>query len=347
MPTRRSFTLGTVATLAAGIAGPRMAAAAETVRIGQATAALSFMPLWAARALDTFAAQGLTASVAVLPGGDPASLAALDAGDIDLAAVGPEAVLRAVAKGQPFQIVSSLMSQVTLQLVVSKAFLDRTGVKPSDPLEKRLAALKGALVGVSAIAGTQDTMARWLASKGGLDPKTGIQVAQVGSPPAIQAALENKRIEAFILSPPEGYIAEARGYGSVLVSVGSDFPDIARQPYLVLVAKTPVPDAVSARITATLRALQAASAELVAKPEETGRAIQVKFFQKAEPEAIAAAVKVMKDGVADGGALDAQEFANLFRFSAEVGTSLGKDYDAASSENTLWTNRYVAAAKAR
>ena len=55
----------------------------------------------------------------VLPGGDASALAALDSGDIDLAAVGSEAVLRAAAKGQPFEIVYTLMSKVTLQLVVS------------------------------------------------------------------------------------------------------------------------------------------------------------------------------------------------------------------------------------
>ena len=170
----------------------------------------------------------------------PPALAALDTGDIDLAAVGPETVLRAVAKGQPFEIVYTLMSKVTLQLVVAPSFLEKAGVKPSDPLEKRLAALKGATVGVAALAGAQEIAARWLAAKGGLDPKNDIKVAQVGSPPAIQAALETKRIDAFVLSPPEGYLAAKAGAGTVLISPGEEFPLLANQPYLVLVAKKPM-----------------------------------------------------------------------------------------------------------
>src|SRR5258708_20490897 len=90
---------------------PTFASAQATVRIAQGVASLSFLPVWGARALNTFAAEGLTATVLMSPGGDPAALAALDAGDADLAAVGPEPALRAVAKGQPFQVVYNLMSQ--------------------------------------------------------------------------------------------------------------------------------------------------------------------------------------------------------------------------------------------
>src|SRR3954462_4609037 len=164
--TRNAMVSAAVVALVALGAGRSLAEDA-TVRIAQATSALSFLPIWAARALDSFKAQGLTLSTTVVPGGDPNALAALDSGDVELAAVGPEAVLRAVAKGQPFQIVASLMSKVTLQLVVSTEVVNRTGVKATDSLEQRIAALKGATIGVSSIGGAQDTAARWLASKGG------------------------------------------------------------------------------------------------------------------------------------------------------------------------------------
>ena len=201
------------------------------------------LPLWGARALNTFAAEGLTATV-VTPGGDPAALAALDTGDVDLAAVGTETVLRAAAKGQPFEIVYNLMSKVTLEVVVAPSFLEKTGVKPGDPLEKRIAALKGATIGVGAIGGTQETAARWpMAKAGSMDPKPTSRFMQVGGPPALQAALENKRIDAFILSPPEGYLAAKTGAGTVLISLGDRvFLLLANQPYLVLVAKKPMDD---------------------------------------------------------------------------------------------------------
>jgi NitT/TauT family transport system substrate-binding protein len=320
---------------------PALASAQQPVRIAQGFSALSFLPLWGARALNTFGSEGLTGTILSSPGGDPAALAALDAGDADLAAVGTETVLRAVAKGQPFQIVYSLMSKVTIEVVVSPSFLEKTGVKPGDPLDKRIAALKGATVGVAAVGGTQETAMRWLAAKGGLDPKTDIKIAQVGGPVALQAALENKRIDAFALSPPEGYLATKSGAGTILISLGDDFPLLAKQPYLVLVAKKPIDDKASDLIVKTVRAMQAASAALVTDPESTALSIQKQFFAKADPAAIIAAVKSMNSGVADGGKLEVAAIQNQLTFSREVGTNFGKDFDAAASQNDLWTNNYV------
>ena len=82
----------------------RLASAQQTIRIAQGVSSLSFLPLWAARALNTFSARRTDRERrGRSPGGDPAALAALDAGDVDLAAVGTETALRAVAKGQPFR----------------------------------------------------------------------------------------------------------------------------------------------------------------------------------------------------------------------------------------------------
>jgi ABC-type nitrate/sulfonate/bicarbonate transport system substrate-binding protein len=320
---------------------PTLASAQQTLRIAQGFASLSFLPVWAARALNTFAAEGLSVTAVISPGGDPSALAALDSGDVDLAAVGTETALRAAAKGQPFEIVYSLMSKVTLEVVVAPSLLEKAGVKPGDPLEKRIAALKGAIIGVGAIGGTQETAARWLVAKGGLDPKADIKIAQVGSPAALQAALENKRIDAFVLSPPEGFLATKSGSGTILIALGDEFPLLANQPYLVLVAKKPIDDKTSDLIVKTVRAMQSASAALVKDPEQGAVAIQKQFFAKADPDAIAAAVKALSSGVASRGRLDVQNFENQLVFSREVGTNFGKDFDAAASQDDLWTNSFV------
>ena len=236
---------------------------------------------------------------------------------------------------------------MTLEFVAAPGLLDRAGIKPGAPLPERLAALKGAVVGVAAIGGAQEAAARWLAAKGGLDPKSDIKVAQVGNPVAIQAALENKRIDAFVLSPPEGYLAEKAGSGKILVSFGRDFPQLANQPYLVLAVKTPLDDAKSALIIKTARAMQTASAALREKPEETALAIQKQFFPKADPQAILTAIKSLSSGTADDGKLDAESVQNALVAGKDAGIDFGKELDARSSEEKLWTNRFVAAAKSR
>lgn len=328
---RRAF-----AALLAATALPSVARAQTRprIRIGQATPAISFLPLMAARALGSFAAEGLDLEWAAIPGGDPTTLAALDSGDLDLAAVGSETVLAAIAKGLPFQIVASMMSKVSLELVVSPAFLKRTGVAPSDPLATRLAALKDAVVGVSAIGGTQDRAVRWLATQGGLNAKTGLQISNVGAPAALQAALENGRIEAFVLSPPEGLVAEDSGAGKVLIRIGDAFPQLRNVPSLVLVAKTPVAN--PALVASALRAMAAAAAQVTADPRAVGLAIHKALFARAKQGLIVAAVESLKDGVADGGRLREDGMAALIRFASETGGEPIRNLAA----GMFWTNAY-------
>ncbi len=323
------------ATLLAALAALPGQAPRPAVRIGQATPAVSFLPVMAARALDTFGASGLALEWAAIPGGDPAALAALDSGDIDLAAVGSETLLNAIVRGQPFQLVASLMSKVSLELVVSSKLLERTGLSPADdPLPKRLAALKGAVVGVSAIGGTQDRAARWLARQAGLDPRTGVQVAMAGPPPAIQAALEAGRIDAFVLSPPEGLLAEDARTGHVLIRMGDEFPALKGVPSLVLAVKTPV--AKRALVVAALKALQAASAQVLADPAASAAAIQKALFPRLKPEVLAAAIIGLKNGIEDRGRLSPAGMAALVAYAGEAAAGL----DAAHGEGRFWTNAY-------
>lgn len=313
------------------------AQAAETVRIGQAATSLSFLPLYAARSLDSFKQAGMDLKLVTITGGDPNALAALDSGDIDLAAVGSDTVLNAVSKGQPFQIVYSLMSSVTIELVVSNDFMARAGVTPSSPLKDRIAALRGATVGVSAIGGAQDRMLKWLAAQGGLDPKTDVKVAQVGPPPALQAALENHRIDAFVLSPPQGFIASDAKYGTVLISLGNEMPQLKEVPYLVLVAKTPVDDKTKKLITDTAKVLNSASTALTADSAGLSDKIQAGFFHEAKPEAIRNAVDVMKSGITGHGELTQTGIDRLLDLSAKSGATLPSEV----KEGSFWTNEYL------
>ena len=109
----------------------------------------------------------------------------------------------------------------------------------------------------------------------------------------------------------------------------------------VLVAKKPIDDKTSELIVKTVRAMQSASAALVKDPEGGAAAIQKQFFAKADPESITAAVKALTAGVAGGGRLDVQNIRNQLMFSKEVGIDFGKDFDAAVSQNDLWTNSFV------
>ena len=312
---------------------PVVAATRDTVRIGQATTTLGFLPVWASRAFDTFAQRNLDLTWAIINGGDPATLAALDSGDIDLAATGSDSVLEAVAKGLPYRIIYSLMSKMSLNMTVSHEFLRRTGASVEQPLDVRIKKLKDALVGVTAVGGAQDRTVRWLASKAGLDPKKDVQIVQVGSSAALGAALANGRIDAFMLTAPEGEIAEAGGYGTMYIRPDHDMPEITGMPSLVLVARSDADEATKLKIVETLRALNAGSEALLANVEDGAERLRTKFFPKVDREVMRVSVESLVDGIKDDGLLNQHRADLLVKFVVESGRTAPSDQ--------FWTNEYV------
>jgi NitT/TauT family transport system substrate-binding protein len=317
---------------------------ATSLRIGQATTSVSFLAIWAARALDTFKPQGIDLKWAAIPGGDPTVLAALDAGDIDLAAVGTDTPLAAVAKGQDFVLVYALMSQMSLELVVSNAFLARKGISPSDPLQKRIESLKGVTIGVSAVRGAQDRVARWLVAQAGLDPASDIKMALIGAPPAIHAALDHEQIDGFLLSPPEGYLTEEAGTGKILIRIGTELPGVKDLPFLALVAKKPLTGARFDLAVKAARALDAASDAVLRDPAQAAGAIQRRFFAKQSPQALLTAVEAMKEGIAHKGEFAPRQIDALLRFTVETDPEVAERLKTRAADGDFWTNAVATAA---
>jgi NitT/TauT family transport system substrate-binding protein len=308
----------------------------DKIRLGQPTNSLSFLKTFASRALDTFAAENIALEYASVPGGDPAVLAAVDSGDLELAAVGSDTALAAIAKGQPFKIIYTLMNRLPYDLTVSKAFLAKTGVAVDAPLDKRLGILQTAVVGVTALGGAQDRVARWLAAQAGIDPKS-VKLAAVGSPPALGAALENGRIDAFVLSPPESAIAVDRDYGVVLVHPSKEIAGTDKIPSLVLAARAEPTAEVRGRIIRSLRAMNQASNEVLADPNKVADKIAEKFFSKIPASIIRASVNALADGLTGEGRFSDESIAALLKFSTQTG-------GAAPQAQDFWTNGYVDAA---
>jgi NitT/TauT family transport system substrate-binding protein len=335
---RRQLMMAALAPALLYRASGAFAAAKQTVKIGQATTTLGFLPIWAARAFDTFAQQGLDLSWAAINGGDPAALAALDGGEIDLAATGSDTVLDAVSKGQPFQIVYSLMSKMSLNLTASTAYIKRSGISKDQPVAARIKSLKNATIGVSAVGGAQDRTVRWLAGKGGMDPRKDIQVVQVGSATALGAALENGRIDAFMLSAPEGQIAEAGGYGQIYIEPDVDFADIKGMPSLVLVARQDANQAAQARIISSLRAINAGSQALLAELDAGSDKVGQRYFPNIPSEVMRKSVRSLADGIRDNGLLNQERAQLLIKFVVESGRT------PPAGDAPFWTNRYVESA---
>lgn len=332
---RRTILLSALATPL--LATPDWAATAGKVRIGLPTNSLSYVKIFAARALDTFAAQNVAMEFAMVPGGDPTVLAAVDSGDLDLAAVGGDSSLAAIAKGQPFKLIYTLMNRLPYVLTVSNKYLEKVGVSKDAALEKRIGVMADAVIGVTALGGAQDRVARWLALQGGLQPKA-IKLAVVGAPAALGAALEAGRIDAFVLSPPESVIAGSKGYGTVLVDPAKEFARSAVLPSLVLAGRSEVAPPLQDSIVRSLRAMNAAANAVHDDPQGVADKIAAKFFSKVEPSIIRQSVKSLADGVSGDGHLSAESIAALVKFATQTG-------NPAPTTGDFWTDSLAEAAE--
>ena len=199
---------------------------------------------------------------------------------------------------------------------------------------ERISSLKGATIGVTVVGGAQDRTVRWLAGRGGLDPKKDVQIVQIGSAAALAAALENGRIDGFMLSAPEGQIAEAGGFGRIFIAPDTDLPNMKGFPSLVLVARSDANEAAQRTIVATIRALDAGAKQLLSDPDVGADRIGSKFFPKLAPAIMRTSIRSLADGLKDRGRISAEGAKRLVTFVEESGR-------VAPRGDQYWTNVYT------
>ena len=318
----------------------------EPLTIGQVVPTLGYITLDTALASDTFAAQDLKIDKVQLSGGDPTALAALDAGDIDVAAVGSEAAVTAIAKDAgDYKIVYALMPKMSLELTVSKDFLAQSGVSADSPLEAKIQALKGARIGVSALGGAQERVSQWLAQRGGLDPSADLEIINVGPPTALRAGMENGNIDAFLLTAPNGEQAEAAGFGEILIELGSEIPELRDYYHLVLVTSKEFAANNRKTLVGAVRALNAANEAIADDPQRVTKSLIAGGYGEVPEDIMANSVAKLSSGLEVNGALTPERMEFLLKFSAETADASAADLDVTDGEGDWWTNEFVKAAQ--
>jgi NitT/TauT family transport system substrate-binding protein len=309
----------------------------SAVALAQPVQVPAYFSLDLARATKQFDKQGVALNWALIPGGDAAALAGLQSGDLDFAAVGSQATVVGIAKGQPYEFVYCLDSQLGLQLVASNKLLQRAGVSPSAPVKARLAALKGATIGVSAVGGLQDQVARYYLSVGGLDPDDA-KIAQVGPPPALVAALGSGRIDAFVLSPPQGQLVEVEKTGKVLLN-GSEVVQIFCD--LALVTTKQYAKEHGDAVRRVTRALTAASGQIAQDPDKALQTVHGAYYQKVPLPVMERAKDHLVAGAKGNGRMTPEMMDNVVKFAETTGTELPRALSASDGEGDWWTNEFL------
>ena len=325
---RRSLLASLAAAASTATAKPAFADNLRKIHIVQASPSLAYLPLSAARALGSFAPQGLDPFWTDLPGGDRACLAALERGEADVAALGAESVLAAALQGNQVQMVAALTTGIPFDLVLGNPRIETSAISPADdPLETRLRALKGIPVGVTALGGQEEQALRWLARLAGLQPDE-LQLLPIPPPLSLNDALEAGRIGAALVSPLYGLLAEQARIGQVIIRLSDQIPALTPIPALVLAIRTPVDAETRALLLDTIKAMRAATDRLATEPAAMPR-LTAALYSRLPPPLLATAIDRLR-----------ATMPPRFRFQPTGIAALLAYTGLAEPPHPPWTNQY-------
>jgi NitT/TauT family transport system substrate-binding protein len=220
------------------------------VSIAKAVDTIGFTTVDVASAKGYFTQQGVSVTSSLL-GGSSTAFAALQSGSVNFVLASSTALIAAKAKGLPLEAVASLDYGVSLQMLVSDKWSKAHGLSASQPLNTVMKKMTGAKLGV--ISTTDLTYDHYLEQQAGMDPGQFTYI-NISSQSAALAAIKFGEIDAFLLSPPSTYFAQAQGGASITASL-HEVPQLASMAYDILVVDSGWATSHEAQVKAVATAL--------------------------------------------------------------------------------------------
>src|SRR5215470_3730570 len=271
----RSRVLVALAMLSVLCSMPAHAQAPRKVKMTLPVVALTTAPVYLGEAKGYFAQEGLSVELNVTGGGGP-DIKALIAGDVDFTYTASDQVILPWQEGKRLVIVMGVIPRTLINLAMHKDVAQAKGITEKSPLADKLKALRGLTIGSTQPGSLTANLAAYTLRKAGLVPQQDANVIPVGSGLTWLAALEQRKVDVALMSPPLPDTAVARGFAILLIdNARGEDPALAEFLQQVFVTRPDViqkdPELVRKLVRALLRANQWA---LAAKPEEIADALQ-------------------------------------------------------------------------
>lgn len=206
-------------TLTMGAVAPALAA--DRVNFAMPSIGMLYLPVYVAEQMGYFTDADIDANLQVFKAGGGTSMAAVLGGDMDVYIGSTSAALRAASQDTNTVIIGALMTQYASNVVMRGEFAKEKGLTEDSSIEDRLAALKGALIGVTGAGSGTHQLALYMLTEAGLDPERDATVVFVGGGSEILAAFSRDRIDAFTLSNPTSDTAIAQYNGFLLFNTAA------------------------------------------------------------------------------------------------------------------------------
>lgn len=170
--------------------------APEKVRIAVATSSMAFLVSFVAKDRGFYLKNG--ADVELIQMRPNIAMAALLSGDIDYAEL-IGSIIRSAAKGLPVRAISTGIKAPFFSFVAQNKF-------------KTMQDLKGAVIGITSIGGTNQVSSRMTLRHFGLDPDKDIKFLAIGDEKLMYDAFKIGRVDCIVVAPPYSVMAKREGY---------------------------------------------------------------------------------------------------------------------------------------
>src|SRR6476660_4870486 len=194
---QKSKSLCAVIAVILACAAPALGQTLPKVRAAYTSVGIQFDPVYIMKELDLPRKQGLDVDVLFVPVSSRAIQAAL-AGEIQFITSGGVANINANVTGADFTGLTATLNTLVFKVIGS-------------PEIKTPEMLKGKKVGISRLGGASDFSIRYALTHWGLVPDKDVALIQVGGEPEEVLALQNKAVDAVILSEPFATVARRAG----------------------------------------------------------------------------------------------------------------------------------------
>lgn len=286
---KRPLVLAALLTLAL-LPAPALAQASRKVRMTMPVASLTTMTAYIAQAKGFFTDEGLDVQVTVTGGGGP-DIKALLAGEADFTHTAGDQVVLPWQEGARLMIVATILRRPIINWVMRKDVAQAKGVTEATPLGDKLRTLRGLTIGVTQPGSLTANLAAYSLRTAGLVPQQDAKIIPIGAGPAWVAALEHKKVDVGLMSPPVPDTAIARGFAVMFIeNTRGEDPSLAEFLMQTLVTRPDVvqrePDLVRRMVRAVVRASQWARG---VPPEDVVDALA--RFLKTQPNLLLAGVK--------------------------------------------------------
>jgi NitT/TauT family transport system substrate-binding protein len=282
--------------LAVCLAPISFADAQEKIRVTYANNSLSFLAAFIARDRGFYAKNGLGAEL--VQARPAVNIAALVSGDADYAEVFGSAI-RAAARGAPVRAFSTSIKAPFFSLIVQPAI-------------KSFKDLKGRVIGVTSLGGTNQISGRLMLQHFGVDPDRDVKFLAIGEEKFVVEAFKTKRVDAILVAPPFSILMKREGFPAL-----ANTADVVAIPLAGLSATT---DKIKQNRSQVKRVLKSEIEALRYLREDAAGSVEVIRRRFAMDEAMARdSYAAVVDAFSKDGRVDQTGVENLLEIERKAG----------------------------